>query len=307
MGTPNRLNALRAFEATARHLSYVRAADELSVTPAAVGQLVRGLEQSLGVALFHRSQSGAARLELTEAGRAALPDLRAGFDLLQAAVDRLKASVARETVTLTVPPAFADKWLLRRVERFQRLHPGIDLLVDTNGRVVDFDKEAVDVGIRYGGGRWAGLVATRMMMDTFFPICAPALLEGKLPLRSAADLRHHPLIHDVSMRSEKRFPTWRSWLENAGLASRAIDPEPGLRINDSAAVIQAAIAGSGVALGRSTLAAGDLAAGRIVRPFGEAQPFEFAYYVVGRKLSFARPGVAALRDWLLMEAQASEG
>lgn len=306
MGTPNRLNALRAFEAAARHLSYVRAAEELSVTPAAVGQLVRGLEQSLGVTLFHRSQSGAARLELTEAGRAAVPDLRAGFDLLQVAVERMKASIAREAITVTVPPAFADKWLLRRMERFQRRHPEIDLLVDTNGRVVDFDKERVDVGIRYGGGRWPGLVATRLMADDFFPICSPTLLAGKHPLRSAADLRHHTLIHDVSMRTEKRFPTWRSWLEHAGLSSRAIDPEPGLRINDSAAVIQAVIAGSGVALGRSTLAADDLAAGRVVRPFGEAQTFEFAYYVVGKKLSFARPGVAALRDWLVEEAREAD-
>lgn len=302
MSAPNRLNALRAFEAAARHQSYVKAADELHVTPAAVGQLVRGLEQSLGVALFHRNQSGATRLELTEVGSAALPDLQAGFDLLQVAVDRLKQSVARETVTVTVPPAFADKWLLRRLERFQQLHPAVDLLVDTNGRVVDFDKERVDVGIRYGGGRWPGLVATRLLADDFFPICSPALLAGLHPLRCADDLRHHALIHDVSMRNEKRFPTWRSWLHHAGSDTSAFDPDRGLRINDSAAVIQAVIAGSGVALGRTTLAADDLAAGRIVRPFGAAQAFDFAYYVVGKKHSFERAGVAALRDWLLQEA-----
>jgi LysR family glycine cleavage system transcriptional activator len=302
MRAPNNLNALRAFEAAARHLSYVRAAEELNVTPAAVGQLVRGLEQTLGVALFHRAQSGAARLELTEQARAVIADLQAGFDLLSTVVERLKASVSRAAVTVTVPPAFADKWLLRRVERFQTLHPTVDLLVDTNGRVVDFETERVDVGIRYGGGRWPGLTAIRLMGDDFFPVCSPALQTGAHPLKSVEDLRHHPLIHDVSMRFESTFPSWRTWLDSAGVKSRAINPERGLRINDSAAVIQAVIAGSGVALGRSTLVADDLAAGRIVRPFGEAQPFSFAYYIVGKADSFATPGVAAFRDWLLQEA-----
>lgn len=301
MRAPQHLNALRAFESAARHSSYVRAADELNVTPAAIGQLVRGLEEYLGLQLFHRAQSGTARLELTEQARAALPALQAGFDLLQSAMEGLKAHLSRATISVTVPPAFADKWLLGRVDRFQNQYPQYDLLVDTNGRIVDFNTERVDVGIRYGAGHWPGLVATRLLGDTFFPICSPALLQGDHPLNSVGQLRHHALIHDVSMRQEKRFPTWRSWLARAGVDPHQINAGRGLQINDSAAVIQAVIAGGGVALGRSVLVADDLAAGRIVRPFGDAQAFDFAYYIVGKEESLLAAPVMAFRDWLLAQ------
>src|SRR5262245_7912404 len=280
MRAPNYLNALRAFEAAARHLSYVAAARELNVTPAAVGQLVRALEEILGTELFHRSQAGPARLVLTEHARAAIPDLQAGFDRLAMAFERLKAREARVAVSVTVPPAFADKWLLPRVERFGAQHPAYDLLIDTSGRLVDLAAERIDVGIRYGGGRWPELEATFLARDAFFPVCSPALLEGAHALRSPADLQHHSLIHDRSMAFENTFPTWRSWLQRAGIGN--IDCERGLQINDSAAVIQAAIAGSGVALGRTTLVARDLAEGRLVRPFGDDLEYDFAYYIVHR-------------------------
>jgi len=301
MRAPNNLNALRAFEATARHLSYVAAAEELNVTPAAVGQLVRGLEEYLGVQLFHRALSGPARMTLTEESRAVLPDLQSGFDLLSLVVSRLKASTERESITVTVPPAFADKWLLSRVERFQVLYPQFDLILDTNGRIVDFNADRVDVGIRYGAGRWPGLKATRLFSDAFFPVCSPALLAGEYPLTSAAALQHHPLIHDASMRFEKSFPTWRGWLAKAGI--KDIHAEKGLQINDSAAVVQAVIAGRGVALGRSSLVQDDLATGRLVRPFGESQPFEFAYFVVYKDDIVLTPAIAAFRDWMVAEAK----
>lgn len=301
MRAPNHLNALRAFEATARHLSYVAAAEELNVTPAAVGQLVRGLEDYLGVPLFYRTPTGSARMTLTEDARAVLPDVQTGFDLLSLAVSRLRASVERESVTVTVPPAFADKWLLRRVERFQSLHPQFDLILETNGRLVDFNIDRVDVGIRYGAGRWPGLKSTRLFSDAFFPVCSPALLAGEHRLDNAEALQFHPLIHDASMRFEKTFPTWRSWLAKAGV--RGIHAEKGLQINDSAAVIQAAIAGSGVALGRSSLVQDDLAAGRLIRPFGASQPFEFAYYLIHRDDIALSPAVATFQDWILAEAR----
>jgi len=301
MRAPNHLNALRAFEAAARHRSYVRAAEELHVTPAAVGQLVRSLERALDTPLFLRSQSGTARLELTPQASLMLPELQAGFDLLSAAVARIKNDAEHGRIALTVPPSFADKWLLARLERFQASYPQYDLLVDTNGRLVDFNSGQVDVGIRYGSGRWDGLLATRLAGDDFFPICSPVLLTGEHPLRSVADLRHHALIHDVSMRGNPVYPGWRSWLAYAGEGSGAFDAERGLQINDSAAVMQAAIAGSGVALGRSMLVEKDLADGRLVRPFGPALPCEFAYYIVVRADSVERPAIAAFRDWLLAE------
>ena len=306
MRAPNHLNALRAFEAAGRHLSYVAAADELNVTPAAVGQLVRKLEGALGVELFRRSVAGLARLELTDSARIILPELQAGFDLLSVAVKRLSHEGQRTVVTVTVPPAFADKWLLPRVERFQSRHPGYDLRIDTNGRLVDFTVDAVDVGIRYGAGRWPGLKATFLLEDEFFPVCSPALLSASHPLDNLCALRHYPLIHDMSMASERAFPTWRAWLEHAAQTHAGhadIPSDGGMRINDSAAVIQAAIAGNGVALGRTTLVAADIAAGRLVRPFDDALSCDLAYYIVHKAQKNHAPFILAFTEWLLDEAQ----
>ncbi|MEI9985615.1 MAG: LysR substrate-binding domain-containing protein [Aliidongia sp.] len=201
---------------------------------------------------------------------------------------------------MTVPPAFADKWLLARVDRFGARYPVYDLRIDTSGRLVDFMAERIDVGIRYGGGRWPGLQAVFLLRDAFFPVCSPALLTGRHPLRSVADLQHHALIHDMSMSSESSFPTWRAWLRSAGFSG--IECDRGLQINDSAAVIQAAISGNGVALGRTTLVERDLAEGRLVRPFGEALHCDLAYYIIHKPESGGEPGLAAFKEWLLAEA-----
>jgi LysR family glycine cleavage system transcriptional activator len=301
MRAPNNLNALRAFEAVARHLSYTAAAAELNVTPAAVGQLIRGLESYLDIELFHRSTSGPSRLTLTDAGRAALPDLQAGFDMLSTGVERLRAYKSRIVFTITVPPAFADKWLLWRMQSFQKKHPYYDIRIDTSGHLVDFTAERIDAGIRYGAGVWQGLVSTFLLRDEFFPVCSPALLRGEHPLKSPADLRHHQLIHDISMSSFGVFPTWRSWLQKAGYG-KAVDCDRGLQLNDSAMGIQTVISGNGVALGRSTLVERDLAEGRLVRPFDETQSCELAYYLVHRKESENAAPVVAFKEWLLSQA-----
>jgi len=301
MRAPHHLNALRAFEAAARHSSYVAAADELNVTPAAVGQLVRGLEEALGVELFRRSPVGPARLVLSDVGRRALPDLQAGFDRLAAAVERLKFARGNLGIAVTVPPAFADKWLLPRIDHFRERHPQFDLTIDTSGQLVDLISDGIDVGIRYGGGKWTQLDATWLFADEFFPVCSPALLKGRHALTSSSQLGHHPLIHDTSMAFDPRFPTWKSWLEQANLPAANCDR--GLRLNDSAAVIRAAVAGNGVALGRTSLVAAELRDGRLVRPIGEAQPFEYAYYVIHRPQRASEPGIAAFREWLLEQAK----
>ena len=302
MRAPNHLNALRAFEATARHLSYVAAAEELNVTPAAVGSLVRSLEAIVGIELFHRSPAGPARLVLTEAAEAVVPELQAGFDHLTVAFERLKASRGRSAISVTVPPAFADKWLLPRVERFATNHPLYDLRIDTSGRLIDFAAERVDVGIRYGGGRWPGVKSTFLLRDAFFPVCSPVLLQGAHPPRSPEDLKHHTLIHDRSMTFESTFPTWRTWLQAAGFPD--IDCGHGLQINNSAAAYQAAINGSGIALGRTTLVALDLTLGRLVRPFGDAVDCELAYYLIHRPGADSDPGIAAFKHWICTEAKA---
>ncbi len=295
------LNALRAFEATARHQSFAGAAAELNVTSAAVGQQVRTLEAWLGITLFNRASSGSQRMILTDAARAALPDIQEGFARLTVGLSRLKDARAHACLTVTVSPAFAAKWLLPRIDRFQNAHPQLDVLLDTSPRTVDFLAERIDIGVRYGPGKWAGLSATLLMEESIYPVCAPdyPLLEnGTL---SAAALAKSTLLHDVSMAVDPAYPNWRRWLDVAGFGQVAA--EHGLRINNAAAVVQAALEGKGLALGRSVMVQEDLAAGRLIRPFGEhTSPVGSAYYIVYRPECSNLDKITAFRDWLLAEA-----
>ncbi len=303
MTAPANLNALRAFEAAARHRSFSAAATELNVTPAAVGHQVRNLESWLGVALFTRATSGSARLELTDAARSALPDIREGFEKLRLGLSRLRDAGANVELTVTVSPAFAAKWLLPRIERFQQAYPELDVLLDTSSRSADFQAERIDVGVRYGSGSWPGLTAVRLMDEVIFPVCSPSypLLEGgRLPTER---LPHATLIHDLSMATDADYPTWRMWLDASGFDR--INTSHGLRINNSAAVLQAATNGQGIALARSVMVKDDLDAGRLIRPLADSGldcPLTQAYYVVYRAESGDLPKVQAFRDWLLAEA-----
>ncbi|MBB6563265.1 LysR family glycine cleavage system transcriptional activator [Acidovorax soli] len=304
MKLPVHLNALRAFEASARHQSFSAAAEELHVTPAAVGQLVRALEDWLGTPLFHRSSSGRARLTATDAAERALTDIRAGFDRLSLGLERLKEGSASGVLTVTVSPSFAAKWLLPRLERFHAAWPDTDVRLDTSLKPVDFVAQRIDVGVRYGAGHWPGLVAQPLMAEEVYPVCAPTLARQRARPRKPADLLEHTLVHDLSMDGPSGFPTWDGWLRHAGVAGRA--PRRGLKINNSAAVLQAAIDGQGIALARSVMAHDDLAAGRLVRLFpGIAFASPLAYYVVYRAECASLPRLAAFRDWLIEEARGS--
>jgi LysR family glycine cleavage system transcriptional activator len=301
MKSPVHLNALRAFEASARHQSFSAAAAELSVTPAAVGQLVRGLEDWLGIPLFIRGNSGRARLVATDAALRALPEIRAGFDRLSAGLERLKEETARGVLTVTVSPAFAAKWLLPRFERFQAVCPDTDVRLETNLKPVDFVAQRVDIGVRYGAGTWPGLTAEKLMDEEMYPVCSPELLRRSQLLRKPGDLKRITLIHDLSMDGHARFPTWDMWFQRTGVTG--VSTSRGLKINNSAAVLQAVIEGRGVALARSVMAHDDLAAGRVVRLFPEIRfASELAYHVVYRPESAASPRLVAFRDWLLREA-----
>lgn len=294
------LNALRAFEASARHQSFSLAAQELNVTPAAVGQLVRTLEDWLGSPLFVRSTSGRARLVTTEVAEQALPDIRAGLERLAVGLERLRSGSAGGVLTVTVSPAFAAKWLLPRIERFQAAWPETDLRLDTSRKPVDFVVQRIDVGVRYGRGQWPGLAAEKLMDEEVYPVCAPALL-ATATLQAPDDLRGQMLIHDQSVDTSTGFASWQAWLRHAGV--QGVPTDRGLRINNSAAVLQAAIDGQGVALARSVMAHDDLAAGRLVRLFPQVRlESALAYYVVYRPECIAQPKVAAFRDWLLREA-----
>lgn len=300
MKSPVHLNALRAFEASARHQSFAAAAAELHVTPAAVGQLVRALEAWLGTALFLRASSGRARLIATESAERALPDIRAGFERLSLGLERLRDGAANSVLTITVSPAFAAKWLLPRIDSFQAAWPDTDVRLDTSLKPVDFVAQKIDVGVRYGTGHWTGLQARKLMEEEIYPVCSPKLLTtGRL--QAPGDLGRETLIHDLSIAGHAGFPSWQDWLARAGVSEVAA--LRGMKINNSAAVLQAAIEGKGVALARSVMAHDDIVSGRLVRLFPEISVLSpLAYYVVHRAECSGR--VAAFRDWLLAEASA---
>jgi len=298
---PVHLNALRAFEASARRRSFSSAAEELHVTPAAVGQLVRTLEEQLGTPLFLRGTSGKARLVLTEAAERALPDIQAGFERLALGMERLREASPLQPLTVTVSPAFAAKWLLPRIERFQAACPDTEVRLDTSLKPVDFVAQRIDIGVRYGTGHWPGMTAQKLMDEEVFPVCSPQWLREGRRLQRPHDLAKADLIHDLSMDSHTGFPTWDPWLQRAGVKSAAA--RPGLKINNSAAVLQAAIDGRGVALARSVMAHDDLAAGRLVRLFPEVRFVSpLAYYVVYRPESAGLPRLVSFREWLFKEA-----
>jgi LysR family glycine cleavage system transcriptional activator len=301
MTAPVFLNALRAFEASARHQSFSSAAVELNVTPAAVGQMVRSLEEWLGVPLFLRGGSGRTRLAPTDVAVRALPDIRDGFDRLQLGFERLKEGSTVGVLTVTVSPAFAAKWLLPRIERFHAAWPDTDVRLDTSLKLMDFAAHGIDVGVRYGAGHWSGLEAEKLMEEEIFPVCSPGFLKRHSRLRKPDDLDGLTLIDDLSVDRQAGFVTWKAWLENAG--AKAIARRTSLKINNSAAVLQAAIDGQGVALARSVLARDDVVSGRLVRLFPKiACPSKLAYYVVFRKECADLPRLATFRTWLRDEA-----
>ncbi|OWT65843.1 transcriptional regulator GcvA [Candidimonas nitroreducens] len=301
MKTPVYLNALRAFEASARHQSFSAAAAELNVTPAAVGQLVRSLEDWLGTPLFHRGSGGRSRLTPTEAAERALPDIRAGFDRLALGLNRLREGSREGVLTVTVSPAFAAKWLLPRIENFHAFCPGTDVRLDTSLRLVDFAAQGIDVGVRYGRGSWPGLIVEKLMDEQIFPVCSPAWLARNGKLASPHDLAGKALIHDLSVDTHIGFASWADWLARAGAPE--VDTSRGMRVNNSAAVLQAAIDGHGIALARSVMACDDVAAGRLIRLFPKMKlASELAYYIVYREESAALPKLLAFRKWLMQES-----
>ena len=302
MKSPVHLNALRAFEASARHQSFSAAAAELHVTPAAVGQLVRTLEDWLGTPLFLRNTTGKARLVTTEVAGQALPDIRAGFDLLTLGLERLKDGSASGVLTITVSPAFAAKWLLPRIDRFQTAWPETDVRLDTSLKSVDFVAQRIDIGVRYGLGQWSGLTASKLMEEEVYPVCSPNWLRTRSIVKPK-DLVRETLIHDLSMDSHPDFPSWEAWLQRAGVMGVSV--KRGMKINNSAAVLQAAAEGNGVALARSVMARDDLSSGRLIRLFPEVAFLSpLAYYIVYRTENSSKPKLLAFRDWLIQEVTA---
>ena len=293
------LSALRAFEATARLRSFNKAAAELSVTPAAISHQIHALEADLGIRLFHRLNRA---IELTASARVLLPGLSEAFAGIQASVRRLRAHNDTGTLTVTASPSFAAKWLVLRLHRFQARWPEIDVRISATDDVVDLGRGDFDIAIRYGTGRYPGLGVELLLQNEVFPACSPQLLAAGPPLRTPDDLAHHALIHDQAIDRDPLVPTWSMWLKAAG--ATAVPAASGLTFSVGHLALDAAIAGHGVVLAYSTIAAADLAAGRLVRLFSLALPDLFAYYVVTAPGALERSKVRAFREWLREEADA---
>ena len=287
------LTALRAFEAAGRHLSFTKAADELHVTQAAISHQVKSLEKYLGLKLFRRLNR---TLLLTDAGQLYLPPLTDAFEGITRATHRLRQHLGRARLTVSVLPSFAAGWLVPRLGRFRQRCPDVDLRIDPTNSLTDFRRDDVELGILYGRGNYPGLRTDRLMREEFFPVCSPRLLEGPAPLRDPADLTHHTLLHD------DMTVDWRTWLLAAGV--EGVDAERGITVTDSSMLLRAAIAGQGVALARSVLAADEIASGRLVRPFDVDVPTEYAYYLAYPEKSADQSNVVAFREWILEEARA---
>lgn len=294
---PVHLNALRAFEAAARHRSFVAAAEELHVTPSAISQQVRTLEDYLGIRLFERTASGVVP---TPQALDAYPEVQRGLGHLSAALGRMKGDYRDGVVTLTAPISFAAKWLMPRIERFRDAHPELDLRLDTSNRLCDYAADGIDLGVRYGLGRYAGLASEKLLDEELFPVCSPALLPPGASSLRPEQLRALPLIHDTAIDFDPAYPSWRTWLQAHDMDD--VDAARGLRFDSTVLAIQAAVDGQGVALGRSVAVAADLQAGRLVRPFDGAQATRCAYHVLYLPGALAHPKIRALRDWLFAEA-----
>jgi LysR family glycine cleavage system transcriptional activator len=289
------LNALRAFEAGARHLSFTKAAEELHVTQAAVSHQVKLLEQDLGVALFRRMTR---KLALTGEGRRLLGPAGEALDAIAGAAEALRAGAGAGggALTLSLTPSFGVQWLSQRIGRFWTAHPEIDLRLQHSIHLVDFARDEVDAAVRWGGGAWPGVEAVYLMRAGIMPVCSPALCEGPPALNLPDDLRHHTLLH------ERDYTEWAQWLAVAG--ARQVEARRGPIIDNSSVVLQAAIDGQGVALTSEAIVRAELDAGRLVKPFDIDLDADNAYYLVAPPRAFERPNVRAFRDFLLAEIEA---
>lgn len=286
------LNAVRYFEAAARHLSFTKAAQELHVTHSAISHQIKALEEWLGLPLFRRLNR---TIVLTEAGQAYVRPVREALEKLGDATRALRVRDQAGALTVSTMSSFAAKWLVPRLGGFRRLHPEIDVRISTTARLVDFAREDVDVAVRVGRGNWPGLRIDRLMRENLFPVCSPKLLRGSPPLKQPADLLRQSLLHDFDWSED----LWARWLKIAGIDAGNL--KPALTFNQSDLMIQAAIDGLGVALTQEALVRDDLASGRLVKPFDIDMPSDWAYYVVAPEAAADRPKVAAFRDWLLQE------
>lgn len=290
------LNPLRAFEAAARHKSFTAAARDLFVTHGAVSRQVQQIEKFLGCRLFNRLPRG---VELTDEGREYAVVVQRAFEQLAEATDAVRTrEQEKQILTISTTPRFAAAWLVQRLHLFQRDYPQYGIRISSTPRLVNFERERIDVAVRYGRGNWPGLFVKRLFDHVEVPVCSPELLKGPNALKSPEDLNNARLLHDGSHQY------WASWLDFAGISS--VDPHQGWVMDDTNVLFRAALEGQGVALASPRTLETELRDGRLVRPFDLVLATDVAIYVVCPEQTADDPKIRAAIDWLVAQAEAQE-
>src|SRR5688500_12496258 len=301
---PNRnalpiLDLLVGFEASARHLSFTKAGEELFLTQSAVSRQIKELEEQLGVALFQRRHRA---LALTDAGKLFYASAAQVLTTMRAATDRLRAHAGKKALSVTTTNSFAALWLIPRLAGFTRNHPGVDVRITAETRVQDLNRDGLDLAIRHGPAALAGANAVKLFGERVFPVCSPKLLKDKSkPLREPKDLRHHCLLQYDDPDGRHPWLHWKTWLEVERIAD--LRPAASLSFSGYEQIIPAAIAGHGVALGRSPLVRDLVASGELVAPFKSTADPARAYYAVIAKSAEGRPEVTDFVAWLREECR----
>jgi len=305
------LSSLRAFEAAARHLSFKLAAEELHVTPGAISQQIKLLEEYLGKPLFHRRSRA---VTLSAQGEAMLPKIREGFDCFANAVELVGAGEEGGILNVNAPPSFASRWLVPRLSRFTTAHTEVALRLTTTMDTIDVRHsgsgsertpplgDGQGISIRYGSGEYPGHRVSLLFAADYVAACSPLLLRSIRPLKVPADLRRHALIHDETIPAEEERQLWLKWLRAAGVSD--LDPQSGPRFGNAALAVEAAIDGLGVVLALKPLLNDAVRAGRLVLPFAVRVPSRYAYYLVVPEAIAERASVKRFSSWLLKEAAA---
>ncbi len=281
------LNALRVFDAAARHLSFTKAAEELFVTQAAVSHQIKSLEDFLGLKLFRRRNRS---LLLTEEGQSYYLDIKEIFSAINEATCKLQARSAKGALTVSLLPSFAIQWLVPRLSSFNMAYPGIDVRIQAVDRDEEKLADDVDVAIFYGRGNWPGLRVEKLYAEYLLPVCSPSLMTGDNPLKTPMDLSRFTLLHDASRRD------WQSYIRQLGL--QHINVQQGPIFSHSAMVLQAAIHGQGVALANNVMAQSEIEAGRLICPFNDVLVSKNAFYLVCHDSQAELGKIAAFRQWI---------
>jgi LysR family transcriptional regulator, glycine cleavage system transcriptional activator len=284
------LETLRVFEVACRHGSYSDAARELHVTHSAVSQRMRQLEEELGLTLFERQGN---RMVLTASGLRLQAGIQHAFSELNATFGSIQTRRSEAEITVSLLPVMAARWLVPRLPRFKARFPHINLHVKTSQSLANFKSDGVDIAVRFGTGDWKGLRAIKLLNEEFFPVCSPSLSNGRLP-KDPASMLSEPLLVDRNL-------SWRAWFRSAGLK---LDRDiVGTSFTDTNALLEAAVTGQGIALGRLSVTRSDILAGRLVRLSQHSLRVSYCHYAVYPTSSESNRALMAFRDWLLEEAR----